>query len=241
MTPSVAQTRMTAWLEHAWLARYLDRELDGDEASWFEAYAIDKPVLLAKIEADTSLRDALTASASMSPEETETPMDSDAGQDGAASENAVTATPQAQAGSITASGRRMRPSTWVALAASLVLGFGIGRVGTQLMPHAEGDAVVANPARVLLMSPRGVNAAASIESGDSASAYVLVEMPLPDGAENATLEFEGQPLTRLAISADGTARFLVPRHAKKRLVVGTISYKFDGATIKHKFDLTSLR
>jgi hypothetical protein len=177
----------------------------------------------------------------MSQEETETPMDSDASQDGATSDNAVTATPKAQVGSITASGRRMRPSTWVALAASLVLGFGIGRVGTQLMSPAEGDAVVANPARVLLTSPRGANAAASIESGDSASAYVLVEMPLPDGAENATLEFEGQPATGLAISADGTVRFLVPRHAKKRLVVGTISYKFDGATIKRKFDLTSLR
>ena len=241
MTPGIAQARMTAWLEHAWLVRYLDRELDGQEASWFEAYAMDKPELLAKIEADTDLRDALTANALMWQEEMETSMDSGASHGDAIAKEATRASPQARAESIKATGRWTRHSAWVALAASLVLGFGLGRIGTQSVVPSEGDQIVANPARVLLTSPRGANIAASIESGDSASAYVLVEMPLPDGAENATLEFEGQPLTRLAISADGTARFLVPRHAKKRLVVGTISYKFDGATIKHKFDLTSLR
>jgi len=228
---------MTPWLEHAWLVRYLDRELDSDEASWFEAYAIDKPELLVKIEADTALRDALAANAAMSQEEIRTPIDSNASHD----QNAVTAMPQGEAGSISGSGRWTRPSILMALAASLTLGFGIGRFGTQSMSSAEGDAVVANPAHVLLTSPRGADVGASIESGDLNSPYVLVEMPLPDGAENATLEFEGQPLTSLAISADGTIRFLVPRRVKKRLVVGTISYKFDGATIKHKFDLTSLR
>jgi len=232
---------MTAWLEHAWLVRYLDRELDSGEASWFEAYAIDKPELLVKIEADTALRDALAANAAISQEETETPRDSNADQDGPPSQNAVTAMPQGHAGSTWGLGRWTRPSILMALAASLTLGFGIGRVGTQSVSSAEGDAVVANPARVLLTSPRGVNVGASIESGDSDSLYVLIEMPLPNGAENATLEFEGQPLTSLAISADGTIRFLVPRRAKKRLAVGTIGYKFDGATIKHKFDLTSLR
>jgi hypothetical protein len=47
----------------AWLVRYLDRQLASKESAWFESYAMDKPVLLAKIEADTRLRDALAADA----------------------------------------------------------------------------------------------------------------------------------------------------------------------------------
>ncbi len=59
MTPM--PTPMSAWLEQAWLARYLDRQLDGDEAAWFEAYVLDKPELLTMIDADNRLRDALAA------------------------------------------------------------------------------------------------------------------------------------------------------------------------------------
>ncbi|HSC12124.1 MAG TPA: hypothetical protein VLC97_14210, partial [Rhodanobacteraceae bacterium] len=65
MTPTTTPTRMTAWLEQAWMVRYLDRQLASEEANWFEAYALDKPDLLAMIEADTRLRDALAADASI--------------------------------------------------------------------------------------------------------------------------------------------------------------------------------
>lgn len=37
------------------LARYLDREMDAAETAAFESYAIDKPHLLASIDADTML------------------------------------------------------------------------------------------------------------------------------------------------------------------------------------------
>lgn len=57
---SGAPTRMAAWLESAWLARYLERQLDGEELAWFEAYLLDKPELLGMVEADNALRDGLT-------------------------------------------------------------------------------------------------------------------------------------------------------------------------------------
>jgi hypothetical protein len=61
---------MTAWLEQVWLDSYLDRQLAGEEAQWFEAYAVERPELLVTIEADTRLRDALVAAASMRRTET---------------------------------------------------------------------------------------------------------------------------------------------------------------------------
>ena len=53
MTPTPWPTQMTAWLEQAWLARYLDRQLSSEESTWFEAYVLDKPELLGTIEADS--------------------------------------------------------------------------------------------------------------------------------------------------------------------------------------------
>jgi hypothetical protein len=31
MTPTTSLTRMSAWLEQAWLSRYLDRQLESEE------------------------------------------------------------------------------------------------------------------------------------------------------------------------------------------------------------------
>ena len=65
MAPPTTPTRMTTWLEQVWLDSYLDRQLAGEEAQWFEAYAVERPELLVTIETDTRLRDALAAAASM--------------------------------------------------------------------------------------------------------------------------------------------------------------------------------
>ena len=43
VTPS--SVPMADWLESAWLARYLDRQLAGDEQAWFEAYLLTRPKL----------------------------------------------------------------------------------------------------------------------------------------------------------------------------------------------------
>ena len=49
---------MARWLEDIWLSRYLDRQLDDGEQSWFEAYMLDKPHILHLVDADSRLRDA---------------------------------------------------------------------------------------------------------------------------------------------------------------------------------------
>jgi len=64
VAPTMTPTRMRAWLEQAWLIQYLDRQLAAQEATWFEAYAMDRPELLRTIDADTRLRAALVAAAS---------------------------------------------------------------------------------------------------------------------------------------------------------------------------------
>ncbi|HEY6942198.1 hypothetical protein [Dokdonella sp.] len=51
---------MAAWLESAWLARYLDRQLEGEELAWFEAYLLDKPELVEAVEVDAGLRNSLS-------------------------------------------------------------------------------------------------------------------------------------------------------------------------------------
>ncbi|MCB1601941.1 MAG: hypothetical protein R3F18_06265 [Lysobacterales bacterium] len=50
---------MPAWLERAWMDRYLDRELDDDERNWFEAYMLDRPQLIEELEADEAVRAAV--------------------------------------------------------------------------------------------------------------------------------------------------------------------------------------
>ena len=50
---------MPAWLERAWMDRYLDRELDDGERDWFEAYMLDRPQLIEELEADEAVRAAV--------------------------------------------------------------------------------------------------------------------------------------------------------------------------------------
>lgn len=47
---------MPHWLERAWMDRYLDRELDDGERDWFEAYLLDRPLLVEELEADEAVR-----------------------------------------------------------------------------------------------------------------------------------------------------------------------------------------
>lgn len=61
MNPMNTSARMAAWLESAWLARYLDRQLSDDEAAWFEGYLMDKEQLVRALEADDHLRKALAS------------------------------------------------------------------------------------------------------------------------------------------------------------------------------------
>jgi hypothetical protein len=47
---------MAAWLEQAWMERYLNRELSESESDWFEAYLLERPELLGELRADNLAR-----------------------------------------------------------------------------------------------------------------------------------------------------------------------------------------
>lgn len=61
MSDSANRGAMPPWLEDAWLRRYLARELAPDETEWFETYVMQRPHLVAQIDTDSDLRDALHA------------------------------------------------------------------------------------------------------------------------------------------------------------------------------------
>jgi hypothetical protein len=101
------------WLEDAWMQRYLNRELTGPEEAAFEAYCLDRAHLLARIEADTALRDVLAANSDLVP-----------------------------AGNRLADARPARHPRFAALAASLLIGVLGGGMAWQLITPAasvEGE------------------------------------------------------------------------------------------------------
>lgn len=50
---------MPAWLEDAWLERYLNRETTEAETAWFEAYLLEHPGVAEALESDTAIAAAL--------------------------------------------------------------------------------------------------------------------------------------------------------------------------------------
>lgn len=200
MNPISTPTRMAAWLESAWLARYLERQLDGDELAWFEAYLLDKPELLAMIEADNGLHDALMAQPATwrsSPDlarqigeahdilvENTSPQ---AGMSGsidswrrqvtqAVAYTSSQRTPESKSSSLS--------SARFALAASLVLGVGVGWFGQRsLQLDPSESASVANPPRIIYDTFRGETQSPREEIGDPASPIMLIEVPVPAGVQ----------------------------------------------------------
>jgi hypothetical protein len=206
VTPSNSYPVMSAWLERAWLARYLDGLLSEDEAAWFEEYVLDKPELLAMIDADTRLREAMmfggaeyyAASAATSQV---LPGDS-AGNAAALSDTGdAPVTPMRQA---------PRPNRaglgWLALAAALVLGLGIGRMTLRMN---AADALIANPTHVVYDTVRGAAIPPRIEQVDSGSPYVLVEVSVPPGAEKVTLHMDTGADATLSPAPNGFVSFLL--------------------------------
>jgi len=253
MTPTTLPARMNAWLEQAWLTRYLDRQLASDEATWFEAYALDKPELLAMIDADTRFRDALADDPSM--RQMERSVAGESRQSGAIAhgdaareahdpsrDDQPTAVTQ-PTGTISIdlhpasrTRRITQPPRWFALAATLLAGVGVGGIGIQsLSPSSSAPEIVANPTRIIYDTMRGEVTPPRIEHGDSRSQYVLVEVAVPPGAEHIVLNMDGlqQPVT---VSSEGFVTFLA---ARKNLAAGTaasITYARRGSS-----DVTTLQ
>ena len=155
---------MATWLEDAWLQRYLDRDLTEAESAWFEAYAMDKPRLLASIDGDTDLRDGMVAARLQAP-----------------SNLVLLQAP-------------MRQATWLpfALAATLAVGAGIGwMLGGS---PGRVDAVIPSPTRVVFDTYRGEATGPMVQPGAPAAAYVLVEVGLPTDARDVLLHVGGNVL-----------------------------------------------
>jgi hypothetical protein len=197
---------MAAWLESAWLARYLDRALSDDEAAWFEAYLLDKPDLLALVETDLGLRDAaatLTNPQALVVEGGPTPRPKKTDRTHA---------------------RRLN---FAAAAATLVVGVALGlylRGGSA--PSGYETAVIANPTRAVFGVSRGAQDVPRIEHGDGT--YLLLEFPMTSDASDVVLDLGNGKVLPLTPSTDGFASVVVPRAGVRQLERAQLRYKLRG-------------
>jgi hypothetical protein len=101
---------------------------------------------------------------------------------------------------------------WLALAATLLAGVGVGWIGTQSLPRRSSALeIVANPTRIIFDTMRGEVTPPRVEHADSASPYVFVEAAVPPGAEHITLKMSAAPDRTLTPSPDGFVSFFVLR------------------------------
>lgn len=218
MTPG-ATTRMAGWLESAWLARYLDRQLEGEELAWFEAYLLDKPELLAMVEADNGVRDAVAAGA-IQP---------------ASGPFAGVADTQARGmrARMPNDANRGAGTTRLAWAAMLALGLGVGWLGHGLLREdAAVPGVVTNPMRMVFDTMRGAAEPPIVERAGGNSSHVLIEVAIPANAQQVQLLLGDEPPRALVPSADGFASFLVAREVMRNRQPAKVRYLFDGRSFE---------
>ena len=209
--------RMPGWLESAWVARYLDRQLTDDENAWFEAYVLDKPDLLEAIDVDTLLGVALTTSAS------------GPGASGAGANRAPS--PMSSPG----------PAdrwNWMRIAASLVVGLGVGWIGSRVAFREGADIVpLGSPTRIVFDTLRGAADTARIENADSKSPYTIVEVSVPANATDVMWRLENETPIALRPSADGFVTVLVPSMAISRGQSGQLTYVMEGKSVSKPLTL----
>ena len=217
MTETNHPSRLAAWLEAAWLERYLDRQLTAEEAAWFETYVIDKLDLLQKIDADSDLRDGvmgvgITAENDMV-------------------EHKIMELPVVRSRQPVPRMRFGAQAT--AWAASLILGVGIGVLATR---HADSLAlrsaeIIVNPTRMFYDTQRGAernSEVAHIDHKASNSSYVLIEQSVPSDAASIVLRADGQEDRELRPSSDGLVSFLFARASVGKLTNLRIEYVTHG-------------
>jgi len=230
VTPTPTPTRLSAWLEQVWLLRYLDRQLDGDETKWFEAYVLDKPDMLALIEADLDLRDALAAEAARSTRQAATDAPRRISTDAVATNDVQpTAVGAIASRPVSSPGHARRsPPARLGLAAALLVGLGAGWLASGARAPASGPALVPSPTRIVYDTMRGEAAPPRVEHADSRSPYVLVEVAVPPGAENILLKMAEMPEQALTPSPDGFVSFFVRRETLAKSRDARIEYSILG-------------
>jgi hypothetical protein len=156
--------RLPEWLELAWLERYLLRQLDGPEQTWFETYVLQWPELADTLEADAALRSAL-ASLPLSAFESASKAD----------ETTVASVVQPHLQTRRRWSRRLQPLVMVAA------GFMLAALAAPLLVQ-ETPLVIGDPTRVVYDIVRGEPAAPHVQTGDARSPYLIVEIALPPEA-----------------------------------------------------------
>lgn len=218
--------RLAAWLEDAWIERYLERQLATGEEAWFEAYVMDKADLLDRLDVDSDLRDGLV------------PVSRDSSEDAEVDSGSLPTEKPTSSGPIPlplrSTVRRIRLTQALALAASLVVGLGVGVLARR--PAVDAPALVASPTRIVYDIVRDEQSPARIEHADSDSPYVLMEVAVPPGAERIRLKTENAPEQELTPSPDGFVSFLVKRKALKKFRLAEVSYALDGMTHVRRID-----
>ena len=219
--------RMTPWLEAAWLQRYLERQLDAEEAAWFEAYLMDKPELVDRLEADSDLRDGLVevSRGAAAGSGRRVPAAQAVAATGGAGAEAAVDTRAAAAGAVASSDKstaraqlsrtaprnispRRHFSNTLAWAASLIVGVGIGWTSQRSTSQPDLPVLMASPTRIVYDAVRDERTPPRIEHADSKSPYVLIEVAVPPGAEHVRVKMENGFEQELLPSPEGFVSFL---------------------------------
>jgi len=203
-----SNARMAVWLESAWLARYLERELSAEETEWFEAYVLDKPDLIETIEMDSDMREGLA-------------MVQSAPREGDGSFR-VREPRSARASRTRAS--RLLPAT----VASLLLGVAGGWIGERMLSDRNVPVLIANPTRIVFDTMRGESMAPRIEHGDSDSRFVLVEVAVPEQATDVSLVLDGEAPISLQPSPEGFVATLLQRRKMAEVHGAVVRYQLNG-------------
>jgi hypothetical protein len=195
------------WLEAEWLERYLNRGLSDPEIEAFESYALDKPHLIAQIDADTSLKLGLVAASRIRE------------SSGPKSDKVPAQTPRA----------RWLPA---AMAASALLALVLG--ARLDVPAPAGEALAfSSPPRIVFDTTRGEQQLALREPGRADSPVVLIELALPPAAGlmamNAKVGAETYPLPLPVQAADGFVSLVLPRAWLRELTL-EVDYRTGGST-----------
>lgn len=231
--PIATSVRIVAWMESAWLVRYLDRQLSDDELAAFEAYVLDKPELLALIEADTNLRDALSEAQLNTPGGL---LDQQAASEFRESVSKV----QLPQPSRLPSAHHTRPA-WTALAASLLLGLGVGWIAERGWSPEYGQTLIANPTRIIYDTLRGEASLPRIEHADSTSDYVLVEIAVPPEARQIILNIENTAEKTFTESPDGFISALINKRALTRAQNIFLRYQLKGTAQQRTLSLAEFK
>jgi hypothetical protein len=128
---------------------------------------------------------------------------------------------------------------WIALAATLLLGIGVGGLGRGARSTDVAPSVIASPTRIIYDTMRGDSTPAHIEHASSPSSYVLVEVAVPLGAEHVALDIGDGKQRALARSPDGFVTFLADRKTLAASADAHISYSAGGRTQMRPLSLQS--